>query len=73
MLKKKKNTQVLNKRKSDQQCIKPDKFIVGELGIMKSRCINYSASFNLKMILKEENFERKQVQTQFLDNITTRI
>jgi len=63
-----------NKRKSDQQCIKPDKFIVGELGILKSRSsINYSASFYLKMILKEENFERKQVQTQFLDNITTRI
>ena len=31
----------------------------------KWSCINYSASFNVKMILKEENFERKQEQTQF--------
>jgi hypothetical protein len=51
----KKNIQVLNKRKGYQQHIKPDKFIVGEMGILKPR----------KMILKEENFERKQVQTQF--------
>jgi hypothetical protein len=40
--------------------------LLGKLGILKLRsCINSSASFNLKVILKEENFEKKQVQTQF--------